>query len=504
MASRKEQLNAYTFARKRTVAAFLQPNPSGSEEGAPRPLRALAPGIVVGALILAGFGAWGLVKPTAPKGWDDPGKNVIVADESTTRYVILKDERTGEKLLHPVLNFASARLLLDPQGYQVIKVRESVIDKSGIKHGATIGIPYAPDRLPSPVEAGLAKKWAVCDRPGSGADKVADQAVFVLGGADARAVDSSKRLAGNEVLYVESPDSSRYLVDKDGTSFPLGGRNGRTLGRQKTDLLLRTLFGQSAEPQRVTLGWLGSLNPGSPIVFPTVAHLGDPAHVDGLSAAESRIGNVLEATSAAGKEYYVVQKDGVAPTTAFTALLLEQMTSQTEPIRTSVPTEILPVFTGAGRDWPVQQPTQVNKTGTYDAQGRTVACSVLRGTAGARPELSVWAGTAYPASIVDGATSAYVTPGSGLLYLEITGKDLRNGTLYLTTDTGLRYAVPRNNDSDAADGTKARKVDEAVNQAQARLGYDSVTPDAVPLNWSEFLPKGPALDTESARRPQGS
>lgn len=35
MASRKEQLNAYTFARKRVVAAFLQPSPAGSDEGAP-------------------------------------------------------------------------------------------------------------------------------------------------------------------------------------------------------------------------------------------------------------------------------------------------------------------------------------------------------------------------------------------------------------------------------------------------------------------------------------
>ena len=48
MASRRDELNAYTFAKRRTVAAFLQPSPTGSEEGAPRPLRAVLPGAIVG------------------------------------------------------------------------------------------------------------------------------------------------------------------------------------------------------------------------------------------------------------------------------------------------------------------------------------------------------------------------------------------------------------------------------------------------------------------------
>src|SRR4051794_3959618 len=102
MVSRKDQLNAYTFARKRAIAAFLQPTPGRSEEGAPRPLHAVVPGIVVGALILVGFGAWGVIRPTAPVGWDEPGKNVIVGSESTTRYVVLKNEDDGPQL-HPVL-----------------------------------------------------------------------------------------------------------------------------------------------------------------------------------------------------------------------------------------------------------------------------------------------------------------------------------------------------------------------------------------------------------------
>ncbi|WP_461715732.1 type VII secretion protein EccB, partial [Streptomyces sp. DSM 41036] len=105
MASRRDELNAYTFAKRRLIAQFLQPNPTGSEEGAPRPLRAVLPGAIIGVVILAGFGAWGMFKPVAPKEWDKPHENVIIASESTTRYVVLK---TGDKKqLHPVLNMSS-------------------------------------------------------------------------------------------------------------------------------------------------------------------------------------------------------------------------------------------------------------------------------------------------------------------------------------------------------------------------------------------------------------
>ncbi len=94
MASRRDELNAYTFAKKRLVAQFLQPSPTGTEEGAPRPLRGIVPGLIVGVLIMAGFGAWGMFKPQVPKGWDETGKNVIIGSESTTRYVVLE---TGKK-----------------------------------------------------------------------------------------------------------------------------------------------------------------------------------------------------------------------------------------------------------------------------------------------------------------------------------------------------------------------------------------------------------------------
>jgi hypothetical protein len=79
------------------------------------------------------------------------------------------------------------------------------------------------------------------------------------------------------------------------------------------------------------------------------------------------------------------------------------------------------------------------------------------------------------------------------------------------TDTGLRYAVQANGDSDAARsdigaGDQQNRTDgrPEPSQAQIRLGYEKVAPALVPIAWSEFLSKGPRLDTNSARQPQGS
>ncbi|NUP37561.1 MAG: type VII secretion protein EccB, partial [Streptomyces sp.] len=373
--------------------------------------------------------------------------------------------------------------------------------RSGLKRGATIGIPYAPDRLPDAADAAQAKIWAVCDRPGGGTGRGARQAVFVLGGDEDEALSGPSALTGDQVLYVQDENRNSYLVDRRGTKFPLGGAGGApTRGQDTTGLLLRTLFGETARPQTVTGTWLASLNSGTRIGFPPIDGRGGRVPVDGVPAAKATAGTVLQATSAVGAQYYVITRKGVAPVTRFAALLLLQANAQTDPVRISIPADPLPAFIPA--DWPQGDPSRVNTT-TGDSP-RDVSCSVLHGgmTATSSPRLTVWAGKDYPEQILDGTASAYVTPGSGLLYQEVAGDDVSGGTLYLATDTGLRYAVSRNNDSAAAE--KASTVRHATGQAAVRLGYADVKPLSIPSAWSELLPKGPALDTTSAARPQGS
>ena len=262
MASRRDELNAYTFAKKRLVAQFLQPSPTGTEEGAPRPLRGVVPGLIVGVLIMAGFGAWGMFKPQAPKEWDAVGKNVIIGSESTTRYVVLK---TGKKVqLHPVLNLTSAKLLINGnQGTKPISVDEKFLDGGKLQHGATIGIPYAPDRLPDAAEAEKEKTWVVCERP-RGNGTAGQKAAFVFNERDEKKVQDKDKLRGGEMMYVRGQNANElYAVDKSGTKYRL---------RNNPGLLAQVV--NSEQPQRVSEDWLDTLNEGSGVDFPTVPGIG--------------------------------------------------------------------------------------------------------------------------------------------------------------------------------------------------------------------------------------
>ncbi|MFF8279526.1 type VII secretion protein EccB [Streptomyces lateritius] len=514
MASRRDELNAYTFAKKRTVAAFLQPSPSGTEEGAPRPLRAVVPGLIVGALVLAGFGAWGMFSPKAPKGWDKPGTKVIVGKQSTTRYVVLSTGKGKDKktLLHPVLNLASARLLLTPQEFSVIQVDDKMLDAGKPPRGPILGIPYAPDRLPNEGEAGKAKRWAVCEQPGGGKGSSVQKATFVFAERDFGRTEGAGQLKPGQVLYVKGQkDSAQYVVDHTGTKY---------LVRDKVPGLTTALFGLHAQPQPVTDDWLATMHTGSPVDFPRIpGQVGTPAGVGGgLSPTEDRVGMVLLAHTGAGPQHYVVLPGKVQPVSDFTAWLLIN-SKQTDALdmdgkATTVDQQSLSpdaATFGAEYRWPSRKSAQVNAVS--GAGARDTVCSVLNKVDDkGRTTLTTWAGPKYPADITAGGTSTYVTPGSGLLYTQIQGNQTKpDGSLFLVTDTGLRYAVQANGDSDAARseigaGDQDKQTDgrPEPSEAQTRLGYEKVTPVLVPITWSEFLSKGPRLDTNSARQPQGS
>ncbi|AJT66215.1 hypothetical protein T261_4572 [Streptomyces lydicus] len=527
MASRRDELNGYTFAKKRLVAAFLQPSPDRTDEGAPSPLRAVLPGLVIAALVLAGFGAWGMFRPVAPKGWDKPGQHVILGSKSATLYVVLTTH--GKPQLHPVLNMASARLLLKTEQFDVLKVDENELDNGKIPHGPTLGIPYAPDRLPEAPDAQKDKRWAVCEQPGGNGGAV-QKATFLFADRDKPKVEGPGRLRGGQVLYVQEAgdgERARYLVDAKGTKYLING--GRDI--RGTELLLRALVG-SRQPQKVTKDWLATLHDGTPIAFPAIpGKVGQPAGITGLSDRENHVGTVLRATTGSGSQQYVVLPGKVVEVSDFAARLL-LFSRQTAPLaQRNRPTDVdAQSFTPEGRlfaekNWPQETAQQAN--GPTAPGHRSTVCSVLRTVSrSGSTQLSTWVGKDYPQRVVNGGTSAYVTPGTGLFYKQIQAGDVASGARFLVTDTGLRYGVQENGDSsakrsgtgpdgsDAPDGPDAAATggkkqspaaqQQQTHQAQILLGYKDIEPVLVPAPWSKFLPMGPRLDTNAARQPQGS
>ncbi|MDF3302664.1 type VII secretion protein EccB [Streptomyces tropicalis] len=507
MASRRDELNAYTFARRRMLAAFLQPSPSGSEEAAPKPLGAVVPGLVVGAVTLAVFGAIGMFSPTAPPGWDQAGAHVIVASKSTTRYVVL---RTGKQnQLHPVLNMASAKLLLDPDKDDVITVDEKILDSGTPPHGATIGIPYAPDRLPSDQEAQSAKHWAVCERPGDGGRAI-QKAAFVLARKDWARTEGGDRLSGGDLMYVIGPDGrTPFVVDADGFAYRLADPSDQEL--------LKALDTQGRAPQRVSQEWLDTLHRGSAVRIPAIE--GTPGAKAGASPGlgqYDRVGMVIKAYDGSRMQYYVVQPGKVARISEFTATLLLNSRALVGVGQAGEAQQVSPgavVDSGTwdpARKWPTYTPRTVND-GASATSGRDTVCNVLRSVDGSGHwNVSTWAGTDFPAQLPTGSSSAYVTPGSGLLFRQFHGRETAAGGVFLVTDTGLRYALQSNSDSATDDkgiGTSAQQRQQELSEAriaQTRLGYAHVNPTPVPAEWSTFLPTGPRLSEAAARQPQGS
>ncbi|NYI08454.1 type VII secretion protein EccB [Allostreptomyces psammosilenae] len=497
MASRRDQLNAYTFARKRSVAAFLQPNRGGTDETAPRPLRAVVPSTIVGVLIMAGFGAWGLIRPTAPANWDD-GNKVIVGSDSTTRYVVLPDENSTDpnaRMLHPVLNMASAKLLIGADGdFDIVQVRESEL--GSIKRGPTIGIPWAPDSLPTAEEAARAKTWAVCQQPPEDdLNAMPQQYTYVLSGTeDLAAINGPERQNRSFSLYVMDPDDQVYLISAEGMRYQLVADDQAEL-----NALTASLFGPTAVPQRVSREWLNTLNAGPEIYFPTVEGAGEEVSSELELPAEYRtVGTVLyDSTASGGRQPYLVLRDRVALISPFMEALwlnspqaLEEAYQQTgNPVAYPVAAQIINQANAATagqaepfdveQAWPREQINWANRSGPSVQNPTNTICSILdpntsqplpgadaagqatdgSGSAAAQgaPEyrIGIWAGTDLPIPVEDEISRAYVSINTGLLYREVSGDaaqpdgqeaaaegDTVSGNLYLITDTGLRYGVP--------------------------------------------------------------
>ncbi|TQF05349.1 type VII secretion protein EccB [Kitasatospora acidiphila] len=533
MASRRDELNAYTFARKRMVGAFLQPGNGGSDEDAPRPIRAVVPSIVVGALVMAGFGLWGMIKPSAPLDWDS-GKNVIVGKDSTTRYVVLQNP-DGSKMLHPVVNMASAKLVL-PADSKVVFVADSVLDHYK-SHGATIGIPYAPDKLPGATDAGQAKKWSVCDRPGSD-DNHPVQGVFVAADQDANTLERpDRKLAGGDALLVQGPKQPNgaaveYLVSPQGIAYQLGSDPA------SVPALQTALFGSQAKAQPVTQQWLDTLGKGPAIDFPTVPGLDPtgrsqvPSSVRLTDPSQDFIGRLVSTPDQADKGLYVVGKDQLFQVPPLAAQLIKM-----NPLTQGAYGSAAPGFaTLTAADvskyraeidwtgplhlnslWPRSAPSgQINVGDPTTA--RPVICSTFEGgyyandlQFGNDPKRSVWAGTEFPALVTSGSTTAHVSPGHGLLYRAMDNGQQGSGSTFLLTETGLRYPVPVTSQGTPSGSSPSptpspgqQQAQPQVNEAQARLGYKDVVPVTVPRAWSDLLTTGPTLSTMTATQEQNS
>jgi type VII secretion protein EccB len=418
-------LSGYRFLRRRIECALLGRDIRGVNDRIRASMQSLMAGSVLAVIVLVGCALLAVVRPQ-PAVSNAP---IVMGKQSGALYV-----RMGETL-HPVLNLASARLIVksnaDPQ-----PIPESELGHG--RRGPLLGIPGAPQFLGMPLaEDDL--RWAVCD---SG-DGAAPGTTVVIGRAEG---PLSHPLASEQSVLVRPvSDGSTYLL--------YGGH--RAVVNLDDPAVVRALGLDGQVALMVSPMLLNAVPEAPPITAPRIPDAGGrgPAALPGFP-----VGSVLRLTRVDGDEYYVVLSHGIQRIGQVAADLLRFTDSRgtrtaisvaPDSIRATPTVTELPVAT-----FPDRAPSPLNA-------GGTALCVRWKHAASGGVEISFLAGgPPIPAgqepvklSQADGKGPAlddvYLSPGRSA-YVRATGlsgDNPRNGTRYLITDTGVRFAI---HDDDAA------------------------------------------------------
>lgn len=460
MATRKEQLTAAEFSRRRVLGAVLRPTADGVGEGVPRPFRSMVVALIVVVIALGAAGAVGAMHPRSENAW----QRDLIADGSGTQYVML-DGR-----LHPVLNSTSAQLLLGPVP-KVAQPKPSQLAPFLRRVGPTVGLPKVPGSMPAAADLDL-KDWSACATP---AGKTVIEVGFPLG-----APTASRALAGPDALLVQDESGQQWVVE-GGLKYRIGDRAS-----------VAAAFGTgSVKPRRVPTAWLGGLSAGDVLGVPTISgRFGGP---DPRPAPPgfNRIGMFGRTLGSDGSVavYYLVTGDGIAAVTPtmYDLYRRDPRLAEFKFTEMAVPagevTADMMVTTAASQTltWPAVPP-HFSAAWQNAAASAAVLCATFSGVFDqqGRAHMEVVLRPSPPRALTAGGDGVVVQPGHGTIVRE-AGSDPATAPYFLVADTGFRY--------------------ELVGAAAVRLGYGGIASSEVPSQWLRLVPLGSALDPRKAQEP---
>ena len=440
MATKRDLVEAHSYNRRRLVTAFLSGAPGGREVEPARPGRAVVAGAALAVLVVLGAVLVGLFRPGLEDDWDQ--NKLIISKDTAARYVVL-----GDGVLHPVLNAASARLLLPEGGFEVLLVPSTEL--AGKRIGETVGIAGAPDTLPPP-DALLQTGWTSC---------IDDE-------------QQTRLRLSSDPDVTPVGDTRAQVVTVNDQTWVLWGRGRFLVPADQRIAVLRPLGLDGVVPRAVPGSWLDLFPELDPLVPLTVPGDGEP--YAGAGAQGARVGTVIEVGSGDGLQRFVLTREGLAQLSEVGWQLRQAASAQpavqaTQAELAAVPTAPVPYPT----TWPQQVPAPFEDAST---------CALLTAGTDESPqvELAAPGEDAGP----DGTGAVSVDSGHGALVRGVTGSS-QDGTVYLVDPTGTRFALDP--------GT------EGVEAVTGRLGYAAVTPTLVPQPWVEALGDGPALSTAAAQ-----
>ncbi|MEO3776671.1 type VII secretion protein EccB [Micromonospora sp. B11E3] len=458
MRTRRDQVQAYRFVTRRIVSALL----SGDPETTNLPMRrlglAVVGSVVAAAVVLGGVGAYGQLTGNAAPLEEN---TLVIERETGATYVY------AAGLLNPTLNYTSARLILNEAQPTVRTMSQASI--AGRPRGRTVGIVGAPDALPDRKSL-VELPWSVCDVPDPADPRRSTTRVAID-----RPLSGGTRLGERGVLV--TVDGERYLLTRDARLRIVGG-----------DPAIAALKMAGSPTLNVGEQLLNAVPAGPMLREPDIPGEGEVSRFT-LGDGPARVGQVFRAAGL----HYVLTREGLAQIGEVTALLLLRRGGEITEItpdqagRLLVEERLDPE--GTPQTLPALQPVRA---------GQTVLCATYRrGTPGGPPVTTVELydrlppelnGPAVPVrqgtrDAVRTAEQVLLPGGKGVLAQAApgageSGTGAAGATVYLISAQGVRYPL----------GAGAQKA----------LGYEGVTPLAVPASLLALIPTGPTLDREDA------
>jgi len=435
MATKNDLIEAHNYSRRRLVTALVSGAPDGKELEPARPLRALviAIGLTVAVLLAGVF--YGLVQPGLPSDWQNG--RLVIAKDTGARYVSVQGT------LHPVINTASARLLIPSGDFAIVNTDSRTLSK--LPTGPAVGIVGAPDTLPAPAKL-VNSSWTAC---------IADD-----GKLDVSILSSPGATASRLAAVVKS--DGRHWVISDGKRYEIDG--GRA------DAVLRAAGINALSPVTVPTQWLNLFTPGTPLAPVVIDNAG--ASVKGTAL---RVGQGIHITGTPDDKRFVLQSDGSLAELSPLAWQLYQLGSgrnsgtATEVTAASVATLPTAQANAIGAGWPAHTFASIGTDeracalSTHDPQGNPTTVLATRSALEKDPS---------------GIT---VTPGAGALVRAQGHGEQSSGMITLVDSTGTAYGLP------GADEETIR-----------RLGYTTGAIGSVTDSWIGLLSPGPPLSSSTA------
>ncbi|WP_280453728.1 type VII secretion protein EccB [Nocardia brasiliensis] len=446
----KYQVSGWRFLLRRIEHALVRRDASMMDDPQRGRSTALAIGVALACVIVAGAAVLGFFKP------DKKIANSKIVAESDTGALFV---RVGDRMF-PALNLTSARLVA---GSADNPVRVSRSELAKFPRGPWIGIPGAPGSI---VDSGdRNSSWTVCDTAKVGAaapvSPTTGLPTVTLSPVRTTAIGGPLTVDGDAIRAL-APGEARLLQDS-ATTWLVYADAAKGVVRAALDLrdsaaVLALGIDPTATIVSVSKGLIGAIPEVPPIRVPAIPGAGEAMPL--RSGPSVPVGSVLTvSTPERGSSYYVVAQSGVVQVNSVIAAMLRNADSHGSASSRIVGPDVIAANLRPG-SWPGTEAFPAAPVRLVDPARFGVTCyhwSRAASEQNAVTELLV--GRQLPLTVAEqsrtvesvtapisrgGTADASYLPRNTGRFVQVTGSDPaspRRESLFWISDSGVRYGI---------------------------------------------------------------